>query len=145
MQDAEVTRVLVAECFLGEAGEHLVRGKTAGALDQRVGNPGAAVGEALEWVLGRELDHLVLRDREDLGLSGGGHHRGGREEGKAEDRGRLHRRFLSYGRPESEALIFVPERKRVTPDTKEIARRLSDSTPRTGWGPRCRCRGTPSR
>ena len=79
MQDAEVARVLVAEAFLREDGEHLLRGKTAGALDQRVGNPGAAVGEALERVLGRELDHLVLRDREDLGLGEGGRQHGSGE------------------------------------------------------------------
>src|SRR6185436_8526322 len=115
-------------------GEDLFRGEAAGALDERVGNLRAAVREPLERVLGRELDQLVLREREDLRVSArGGHQRGG-EEGKAEDRGRLHRRFLSNGRSGVVAPIFVPERKRVTSETTLPQMRLRDSTPRIGWG-----------
>jgi hypothetical protein len=45
MQDTEVARVLVAEALLGEDREDLLRGKAAGALDERVGTLGRPSGK----------------------------------------------------------------------------------------------------
>jgi hypothetical protein len=90
VEDSEVARPLIAEALLGQHGPDFLRGESAGPLDERVRDLGPAVGEPLERVLRRELDHLVPGQREELGLARQGRQRHPEARPHREDRWVLH-------------------------------------------------------
>ncbi len=66
--------------------------KPAGSLDERVRHLGAAVGEPLEGVLGRQLDHLFPGGGEQLGVRLFGRRQRAKTDGEREEGWLLHDR-----------------------------------------------------
>ena len=74
--------VLVAEVLARQDREDFLGRQAPRPLDQRVGNLGPAVGKPLERVLRRELDHLILGQREQLRVREGRRQHGRDEDGQ---------------------------------------------------------------
>src|SRR5262249_16056899 len=69
MQDLESIRVLIVESLRLQDRPHLFGRKFSGAFDQRIGNFGSAIGQAIEWILRGVVDQVLSGELNQLGFS----------------------------------------------------------------------------